>query len=231
LKRILIIEDDINIAELERDFLQLNGYESDIAQDGEEGLKKALTGIYDVIIVDLMLPKKNGNEIIKEVRKKFEIPIIVVSARTEDIDKIRGLDFGADDYLTKPFSPAELAARIKSHINRYERLKGNTDVAIETITRGGLEISTSSHRVLVNGEEVQMTSKEFSILVLLAENPNIVFTKEQIFEKIWGGEVYSDTATVPVHIQKIRKKIEKDPSNPEYIETLWGTGYRFKAFN
>jgi len=231
LKHILIIEDDINIAELERDFLQLNGYESDIAQDGEEGLKKALTGIYDVIIVDLMLPKKNGNEIIKEVRKKFEIPIIVVSARTEDIDKIRGLDFGADDYLTKPFSPAELAARIKSHINRYERLKGNSDVAIETITRGGLEISTSSHRVLVNGEEIQMTSKEFSILLLLAENPNIVFTKEQIFEKIWGGEVYSDTATVPVHIQKIRKKIEKDPSNPEYIETLWGTGYRFKAFN
>ena len=231
MKHILIIEDDINIAELERDFLQLNGYESDIAQDGEEGLKKALTGIYDVIIVDLMLPKKNGNEIIKEVRKKFEIPIIVVSARTEDIDKIRGLDFGADDYLTKPFSPAELAARLKSHINRYERLKGNTDVAIETITRGGLEISTSSHRVLVNGEEVQMTSKEFSILLLLAENPNIVFTKEQIFEKIWGGEVYSDTATVPVHIQKIRKKIEKDPSNPEYIETLWGTGYRFKAFN
>jgi len=231
LKHILIIEDDINIAELERDFLQLNGYESDIAQDGEEGLKKALTGIYDVIIVDLMLPKKNGNEIIKEVRKKFEIPIIVVSARTEDIDKIRGLDFGADDYLTKPFSPAELAARIKSHINRYERLKGNSDVAIETITRVGLEISTSSHRVLVNGEEVQMTSKEFSILLLLAENPNIVFTKEQIFEKIWGGEVYSDTATVPVHIQKIRKKIEKDPSNPEYIETLWGTGYRFKAFN
>ena len=231
MKHILIIEDDINIAELERDFLQLNGYESDIAQDGEEGLKKALTGIYDVIIVDLMLPKKNGNEIIKEVRKKFEIPIIVVSARTEDIDKIRGLDFGADDYLTKPFSPAELAARIKSHINRYERLKGNSDVAIETITRVGLEISTSSHRVLVNGEEVQMTSKEFSILLLLAENPNIVFTKEQIFEKIWGGEVYSDTATVPVHIQKIRKKIEKDPSNPEYIETLWGTGYRFKAFN
>jgi len=229
LKHILIIEDDINIAELERDFLQLNGYESDIAQDGEEGLKKALTGVYDVIIVDLMLPKKNGNEIIKEVRKKFEIPIIVVSARTEDIDKIRGLDFGADDYLTKPFSPSELAARIKSHINRYERLKGNNNIVQEIITRGGLEISLSSHRVFVNGEEVQMTTKEYSILVLLAENPNIVFTKEQIFERIWGGEVYTDTATVPVHIQKIRKKIEKEPSNPEYIETLWGTGYRFKA--
>ena len=229
MKSILIIEDDINIAELERDFLQLNGYKSDIAQDGEEGLKKALTGIYDVIIVDLMLPNKNGNEIIKEVRKKFEIPIIVVSARTEDIDKIRGLDFGADDYLTKPFSPAELTARIKSHINRYERLKGNSNVTSEIITRGGLEINTSSHRISVNGEEVQMTAKEYSILVLLAENPNIVFTKEQIFDRIWGGEIYVDTATVPVHIQKIRKKIEKEPSNPEYIETLWGTGYRFKA--
>jgi DNA-binding response OmpR family regulator len=231
LKHILIIEDDISIAELERDFLQLNGYKSDIASDGDEGLKKALTGIYDAIIVDLMLPKKNGNEIIKEVRCKFEIPIIVVSARMEDIDKIRGLDFGADDYLTKPFSPSELVARIKSHINRYERLKGNINVTQEIITRGGLEISTSSHRVLVNGKEVQMTAKEYSILLLLAENPNIVFTKEQIFERIWGGETYSDTATVPVHIQKIRKKIEKDPSSPEYIETLWGTGYRFKAIS
>lgn len=228
MKQILIIEDDLNIAELERDFLQLNGYKSDIAQDGAEGLRKALTGIYDVIIVDLMLPSKSGNEIIKEVRKKFEIPIIVVSARTEDIDKIRGLDFGADDYLTKPFSPAELAARIKSHINRYERLKGNNNISTEVINRGGIEISSSSHRVFVNGEEVQMTAKEYAILVLLAENPNIVFTKEQIFDRIWGSEIYGDTATVPVHIQKIRKKIEKDPSNPEYIETLWGTGYRFK---
>ncbi len=228
MKHILIIEDDLNIAELERDFLQLNGYVSDIAEDGEEGLRKALTGIYDVIIVDLMLPKINGNEIIKEVRKKFEIPIIVVSAKTEDIDKIRGLDYGADDYLTKPFSPAELAARIKSHINRYERLKGNIKTPQDILTRGGLEIYTSSHRVLVNGEEVQLTSKEYSILVFLAENPNIVFTKEQIFERIWGDEAYSDTATVPVHIQKIRRKIEKEPSNPEYIETLWGTGYRFK---
>jgi DNA-binding response OmpR family regulator len=231
LKHILIIEDDINIAELERDFLQLNGYKSDIASDGEEGLKKALTGIYDAIIVDLMLPKKNGNEIIKEVRRKFEIPIIVVSARMEDIDKIRGLDVGADDYLTKPFSPSELVARIKSHINRFERLKGNINVTQEIITRGGLEISTSAHRVLVNGKEVQMTAKEYSILLLLAENPNIVFTKEQIFERVWGGETYSDTATVPVHIQKIRKKIEKDPSSPEYIETLWGTGYRFKSIS
>lgn len=229
MKNILIIEDDIDIAELERDYLGLNGYKAEIIQDGAEGLKKAQIGNYDVIIVDLMLPNKNGYEIIKEIRRNKEIPIIVVSARTDDIDKIRGLEFGADDYLTKPFSPAELMARIKSHINRYERLKGNSVVSLEVITRGGLEINVDSHRVLVNGKEIQLTSKEYGILVFLASNPNIVFTKEQIFDRVWGDESFGDTATVPVHIQKIRKKIEKDSSNPEFIETLWGTGYRFKA--
>ncbi|WP_315107772.1 response regulator transcription factor [Clostridium intestinale] len=228
MKEILIIEDDINIAEMERDYLQLNGYKSEIITDGAKGLKLALEGRYDLIIVDLMLPNVDGYEIIKEVRKKYEIPIIVVSARSEDIDKIRGLDFGADDYLTKPFSPAELTARVKSHINRYERLKGNDKSSSEIISHGGLEINTSSHRVLVYGKEIQMTSKEYSVLLLLASNPNVVFTKEHIFDKIWGDEFYGDTATIPVHIQRIRKKIEKDPSNPEFIETLWGTGYRFK---
>lgn len=228
MKQILIVEDDLNIAEMERDYLQLNGYKAEIVQDGAIGLKMALMGIYDVIIVDLMLPGKDGYEIIREIRKKFEIPIIVVSARCEDIDKIRGLDFGADDYLTKPFSPAELAARIKSHIKRYERLKGN-NVSSEIISCGGLEIDTASHRVFVNGKEIQLTTKEYAILVFLAQNPNIVFTKEHIFDRIWGDEFCGDTATVPVHIQKIRKKIEKEPSNPEFIETLWGTGYRFKA--
>ncbi|EMS71700.1 response regulator transcription factor [Ruminiclostridium cellobioparum] len=228
MKQILIIEDDINIAEMERDYLQLNGYKCEIAHDGIHGLKSALQGIYDVVIVDLMLPGKDGYEIIRELRKKFEIPILVVSARTEDIDKIRGLDFGADDYLTKPFSPAELAARVKSHINRYERLKGN-NASSEIIAHGGLEINTASHRVFVNGKEIQLTSKEYATLVFLATNPNIVFTKEHIFERVWGDDIYGDTATVPVHIQKIRKKIEKDPANPEFIETLWGTGYRFKA--
>ncbi len=228
MKEILIIEDDINIAEMERDYLQLNGYKSEIITDGAKGLKLALECRYDLIIVDLMLPNVDGYEIIKEVRKKYEIPIIVVSARSEDIDKIRGLDFGADDYLTKPFSPAELTARVKSHINRYERLNGNDKSSSEIISHGGLEINTSSHRVLVYGKEIQMTSKEYSVLLLLASNPNVVFTKEHIFDKIWGDEFYGDTATIPVHIQRIRKKIEKDPSNPEFIETLWGTGYRFK---
>jgi DNA-binding response OmpR family regulator len=224
----LIIEDDINIAEMERDYLQLNGYKAEIVQEGVKGLKMALTGNYDVIIVDLMLPGKSGYELTKEIRKSLEIPIIVVSARTEDIDKIRVLDFGADDYLTKPFSPAELAARIKAHINRYNRLRGN-DISSEIINRVGLEINTASHRVFVYGKEVQMTSKEYAILLLLASNPNIVFTKEHIFDKVWEGEFSVETATVPVHIQKIRKKIEKDPANPEFIETLWGTGYRFKG--
>jgi DNA-binding response OmpR family regulator len=225
-KRILIIEDDLDIAELERDYLQLNGYKAEIVQDGLQGLKKAVSGMYDVVVVDLMLPNKNGFEIIKEIRRSKEIPIIVVSARNDDIDKIRGLDFGADDYLTKPFSPAELAARIKAHITRYKRLKGNMAKS-EVIQHKGLEINTASHKVLVNGREIQLTTKEYELLVFLASNPNIVFSKEHIFETIWGDQYHSDTATVAVHIQKIRKKIEKDSSNPEYIETLWGTGYRF----
>lgn len=228
MKNVLIIEDDINIAELERDYLKLNGYKADIVDDGILGMQKAVSGVYDVIVVDLMLPRKNGYEIIKEIRKKLEIPVIVVSAKSEDIDKIRGLDYGADDYLTKPFSPAELVARVNSHIKRYERLKGN-GVSNEIIVHRGMEINTAAHKVFINGQEIQMTTKEYELLFFLASNPNIVFTKEQLFDSIWGSDYYGDTATVPVHIQKIRKKIEKDPSNPEFIETLWGTGYRFNS--
>ncbi|SNT27023.1 two component transcriptional regulator, winged helix family [Anaerovirgula multivorans] len=228
MKNILIIEDDINIAELEQDYLQLNGYRTDIVQDGAQGLKSALSGFYDVIIVDLMLPSKDGYEIVKEVRRKLEVPIVIVSAKNEDIDKIRGLGFGADDYLTKPFSPAELVARVKSHIKRYERLMGK-NIAFEIINHRGLEINTASHKVFVNGKEIQLTTKEYDLLLFLSSNPNIVFSKDQIFNKIWGEEYYGDTATVAVHIQKIRKKIEKDPSNPDYIETIWGSGYRFNS--
>lgn len=228
INKILIIEDDLNIAELERDYLKLNGYEADIESDGEKALKKALCGDYSLVIVDLMLPGKSGFEIIKELRMKFEIPIIVVSARSEDIDKIRGLDYGADDYLTKPFSPAELAARVKSHIRRYERLKGKS-FSKDILSCRGLEINHASRKVLVYGTEVQLTTKEYELLYFFASNPNIVFTKEHLFDVIWGMDNYGDLATVPVHIQKIRKKIEKDPSNPEFIETLWGTGYRFNA--
>lgn len=228
MKQILIIEDDVNIAEMEKDYLQLNGYNVEIAQDGEVGFKKALLGIYDVIIVDLMLPKKNGFDIVRELRAKFEIPIIIVSAKNEDIDKIRGLGFGADDYITKPFSPSELTARIKSHIIRYERLAGKKTL-VDTIIHKGLEIHTDSHKVFVNGKQVQFTTTEYTVLVFLASNPNFVFTKDQLFNSIWGEEDFGDTATVAVHIQKIRKKIEKDPGNPQYIETIWGTGYRFNS--
>ncbi|KUO64139.1 MAG: two-component system response regulator [Gracilibacter sp. BRH_c7a] len=228
MKHILIIEDDLHIAELERDYLQLNGYKVDISRDGEKGLQKALTGIYDVIIVDLMLPGKDGFEIVEEIRRNYEIPILIVSAKSEDIDKIRGLGFGADDYLTKPFSSAELVARVKSHIHRYERLVGRKTSG-DLISHKGLEIITSSHKVSVNGKEIILTTKEYEILLFLASNPNIVFSKEQLFDRVWGENFFGDLATIAVHIQKIRKKIEKDPANPQYIETLWGTGYRFNS--
>lgn len=228
MKRILVIEDDINIAELQQDYLQLNGYDVDIVSDGDLGLQKALTGAYDLITVDLMLPNKHGFEIVKEVRQRLEIPMIIISARSEDIDKIRGLGSGADDYLTKPFSLVELAARIKSHLQRYERLLGKKRGS-GLIIRGGLEINPESHQVFVNGKETPMTAKEYELLLFLASNPKIVFSKDRLYDAIWGEDYCGDMATVAVHIQKIRKKIEKDPSNPEYIETLWGTGYRFNG--
>lgn len=228
MKKILVIEDDLDIAELQRDYLKMSGYQVDIAQDGRQGLQSALCGDYNLIIVDLMLPGMDGYEIIKTVREKREIPMIIVSARSEDIDKIRGLGVGADDYLTKPFSVAELTARIKSHITRYERLTGKM-ISTEIIHRGGLEINTASRKIFVNGREIKMTAKEYELLLFLAGNPNIVFDKEQLYDAIWGENYYGDTATVPVHIQRIRKKIEKDPANPQYIETLWGSGYRFNS--
>jgi DNA-binding response OmpR family regulator len=226
MKRILIAEDDRNIAELERDYLKLGGYAVDIEQDGREALARARTGDYDILIVDLMLPSLGGYEIIAAVRKELEIPIIVVSARSEDIDKIRGLDSGADDYLTKPFSPAELAARVKSHAERYDRLRGAPSQQSSTISRKWLEIDKASHRVLSRGQEISLTTTEYELLVFLASHPNTVFSKERLLEAVWGGDYNGDLATVAVHVQKIRKKIEADPTNPELIETLWGTGYR-----
>jgi len=227
MKKVLIIEDDLNIAELERDYLHLNGYHAEIVRDGKTGLQMALSGQFDIIVVDLMLPQKNGYEIICEIREHLEIPVIVVSAKSEDIDKIRGLDIGADDYLTKPFSPTEFVARVKSHAKRYERLKGNAGNH-EVILHNGLEIDTGSRQVFVNGKEVQLTTKEYDILLFLASHPNIVFTKERLLDAVWGSGYFGDTATIAVHTYKIRKKIESDPANPVYIETIWGTGYRFK---
>ncbi|MCP3773352.1 response regulator transcription factor [Paenibacillus sp. MZ04-78.2] len=228
MKNILIIEDETSIAELERDYLEINGYRVDMEHSGDEGLKKALTGNYDLIILDLMLPKVDGFEICRKIRDKHDIPILMVSAKKEEIDKIRGLGLGADDYIIKPFSPGELVARVKAHLSRYERLLGSRAPQAEEIRIRGLLIDKSSRRVFVNNQEVTFTTREFDLLTFLASNPNRVFSKDQLFEHIWGYDSVGDIATVTVHIHKLRDKIEQDPSNPQYIDTIWGAGYRFK---
>ncbi|GLI08200.1 MULTISPECIES: response regulator transcription factor [Paenibacillus] len=228
MKNILIIEDETSIAELERDYLEINGYQVDMEHSGDEGLKKALTGNYDLIILDLMLPKVDGFEICRKIRDKHDIPILMVSAKKEEIDKIRGLGLGADDYIIKPFSPGELVARVKAHLSRYERLLGSRAPQTEEIRIRGLLIDKSSRRVFVNNQEVTFTTREFDLLTFLASNPNRVFSKDQLFEHIWGYDSVGDIATVTVHIHKLRDKIEQDPSNPQYIDTIWGAGYRFK---
>ncbi|TDQ41050.1 response regulator transcription factor [Aureibacillus halotolerans] len=226
MQRILIIEDELSIAELERDYLEVNGFASDIASTGEEGLKKAQTNAYDLILLDVMLPGINGFDLCKQLRRTLDIPILMITARKEDIDKIRGFDRGADDYIVKPFNPNELVARVKAHLSRYERLvhrKKESDI----IHVGELSIDQNARRVFLNDEERTFTAKEFDLLVFLAMNPNIVFSKEHLFERIWGFDSMGDLTTVTVHIRKIREKLEPSPSNPKYIETVWGVGYRF----
>lgn len=226
MEKILIIEDELSIAELERDYLEVHGYECHIVNDGEEGYNQALSNSYDLIILDLMLPGMDGFMLCKKIRDVVEVPILMVTARTEDIDKIRGLNIGADDYILKPFNPNELVARVQSHINRYKRLT-NRDQSQEWIQLKDITIDLTVRKVYVNEEEKSMTAKEFDLLVFLATNPNRVFTKEHLFERIWGFDSMGDVSTVTVHIRKIREKIGKDPSNPEWIETIWGVGYRF----
>ena len=228
MKKILIIEDERSIAELERDYLEINGYEVDIECRGKTGLMQAKNKDYDLIILDLMLPEISGFEICREIRRIKDIPVIMVSAKKEDVDKIRGLGLGADDYVTKPFSPGELVARVKAHLSRYERLSTKEEKKEEIKIRG-LVIDKVSRRVFVNDKERVFTTKEFDLLTFLASNTNRVFTKEQLFNNIWSMDSQGDLATVTVHIRKIREKIEADPSNPQYIETIWGVGYRFEA--
>ena len=225
---ILIIEDEIAIAELEKDYLELAGFEVEMVHDGKKGLTEALNGDYQLIILDLMLPVLDGFEICKQVREEKDIPILMVSAKKEDIDKIRGLGLGADDYMTKPFSPSELVARVKAHLARYDRLVKNHGKENEIIEIRGMKIDKTSRRVYVNEEEKILTTKEFDLLSFLAENPDRVYTKEELFREIWDMESFGDIATVTVHIKKIREKIEEDASKPQYIETIWGKGYRFK---
>ncbi len=227
--RILIIEDEDSIADLEKDYLELSGFEVTIESDGKDGLKEALNRDWDLIILDLMLPGMDGFEICKKVREERNMPIIIVSAKKDDIDKIRGLGLGADDYMTKPFSPSELVARVKAHLSRYERLVNSTVPDNEVVEIRGLKIDKTARRVWVNGEEKQFTTKEFDLLTFLASNPDRVFSKDELFRNIWDMDSVGDIATVTVHIKKIREKIEADSSNPQYIETIWGVGYRFRV--
>ena len=229
MSKILIIEDEEAIADLEKDYLELSGFEVEIEGRGASGLTRALSEEFDLIILDLMLPGVDGFEICRNIREEKNIPVIMVSAKKDDIDKIRGLGLGADDYMTKPFSPSELVARVKAHLARYERLVGSGIQENEIIEIRGIKIDKTARRVWVNGEEKQFTSKEFDLLTFLAQNPNHVFTKEELFSKIWDMESIGDIATVTVHIKKIREKIEFNTAKPQYIETIWGVGYRFKV--
>ena len=229
MSKILIIEDEEAIADLEKDYLELSGFEVEIANRGDVGLEKALNEDYDLIILDLMLPEVDGFDICRQVRQEKNIPIIMVSAKKGDMDKIRGLGLGADDYMTKPFSPSELVARVKAHMERYNRLVGSSVVKNDIIEIRGIKIDKTARRIWVNGEEKTFTTKEFDPLTFLAENPNRVFTKAELFRQIWDMESVGDIATVTVHIKKIREKIEFNTAKPQYIETIWGVGYRFKV--
>ena len=229
MSKILIVEDEEAIADLEKDYLELSGFQVEVATDGETGLKRAMEGEFDLYILDLMLPGVDGFDICRQIRNEKNTPIIMVSAKKEDIDKIRGLGLGADDYMTKPFSPSELVARVKAHLARYDRLTGSAMEANKIIEIRGLKIDTTARRVWVNGEEKTFTTKEFDLLTFLASHPNHVYTKEELFREIWDMESIGDIATVTVHIKKIREKVELDTSNPQYIETIWGVGYRFKV--
>ncbi|MGG1659132.1 response regulator transcription factor [Brevibacillus sp. NRS-1366] len=230
MKHILIIEDDAVIAEVEKDYLEASGYAVDVACSGDTGLKKAMQEEYDLLILDLMLPKIDGFEICRQVRMAKNIPILLVSAKKEDVDKIRGLGLGADDHISKPFSLGELVARVKAHLARYDRLvaENGRRMPKDEIRIRGIRIDKLARKVYVNGEEIVFTSKEYDLLLFLATHPNWVFSKNELFEKIWGLDSLGDIATVTVHISKLREKIEKDPSKPQYIETVWGVGYRFQ---
>ena len=229
MSKILVVEDEQEIAELEKDYLELSGFEVEISNVGDEGLQKALTGEYSLIILDVMLPKMDGFEICRKIREEKNIPVIMVSAKKDDIDKIRGLGLGADDYMTKPFSPSELVARVKAHLARYDRLIGSGKKENQIIEIRGIKIDKTARRVYINDEEKSFTTKEFDLLCFLAENPNHVYTKEELFKEVWDMESIGDIATVTVHIKKIREKIEFNTSKPQYIETIWGVGYRFKV--
>lgn len=224
--KILIIEDDVAIAEIERDYLELDGFAVEISADGNVGLERGLSGEHSLILLDLMLPGMDGFAICRALREQIDVPILMVTARQEDIDKIRGLGLGADDYIEKPFSPSVLVARVKAHLARYRRLTGSERTSGE-IQIGGIRLNEETHRVYVDGREVELTNKEYELLLFFMLNVDVVFSREQLYERIWGWDAMGDSATVAVHINRLRKKIEQDPANPRYIVSVWGAGYRF----
>lgn len=229
MNQILIVEDDESIANLQKDYLEINDYNVHVEHDGKKGLEEALNGDYDLVILDVMLPNMDGFEICKQIRLEKQIPIIIVSAKTEDIDKIRGLGLGADDYMIKPFSPNELVARVKAHLSRFTKLtQQQVPVEKELITIDDVRIEPSARKVYVKDVEVIFTTKEFSLLLFLVTHPNTVWSKEKLFELIWEQEVfYSDVSTVTVHIKRIREKLKQNGVTSFPIETIWGSGYRF----
>lgn len=232
MKKILIIEDDYSIAELQKDYLEVAGYTVTICSDGLQGLNELKETEYDLLIIDIMLPGLDGLEILRRIQDEKEIPVLLVSAKREEIDKIKGFSLGADDYITKPFSPGELVARVKAHLYNYEKLRQRFNAGVrknDTLIIRGLRIDKESRRVFTNGQEVNLAQKEFELLLFLAQHPNRVFGREDLFERIWGLESLGDASTVTVHIARIREKIEVDPASPQYIETVWGAGYRFKV--
>ncbi len=228
MKKILIIEDDWAISAIEKDYLEINGYSVEISPDGIQGLNRGLNGEFDLILLDLMLPGMDGFSVCRKLREKIDIPILMVTAKQEDIDKIRGLGLGADDYIEKPFSPSVLVARVKSNLAQYERLSDTKKTPSE-ITLGTIRLNTGTHRVFVENREVELKNKEYELLLFLMLNVDMVFDRETIYEKVWGMDAMGDNATVAVHINRLREKLEKNPADPRYIETVWGAGYRFRG--
>ncbi len=231
MNRILIAEDDKNISRLEKDYLETNDFYVDVVHSGTKAVECAIQGDYDLVILDLMLPGCDGYQVCKKIRDKINIPIIMVTAKTDSIDVIKGLGLGADDYITKPFDPAQLVARVKSHLRRYDRLVNSPKIekSGDYICVANLKIMVNSWKVYKDGQEIKLPNKEFELLRFLAENPDTVFSKEQLFQKIWAMDYAADTATVSVHINRIREKIEKDARNPVIIETVWGVGYKLNS--
>ena len=226
-KRILIVEDDDDIASIERDYLEVSGYQVTVEENGTAGLTEALTGDYDLILLDVMLPGMDGFQIVRKLRDKVDIPIMMVTAKRTDIDKIRGLGFGADDYIEKPFSPGVLVAKVKSQLAQYERLKGKPEDR-KRITISGITLESDTHRIWVRGEEKVLPNKEFQLLEFLMVHADVVYSRETLYTRIWGMDSLGNTATVPVHINRLREAVEEDPANPKHILTIWGVGYKFK---